>query len=454
MKHPAYPRKALLALQEWKVRPSRKPLIIRGARQVGKSTLVTEFARSYPHHIVLNLERAADRALFQQHDGVKPLMDALLLRERKSPAGGPLLLFVDEIQESPEAIRLLRYFHEDMPELHVIAAGSLLEFALVDVKSFPVGRVEFLYMHPLNFEEFLLAMDHGAALTALRTVPPPPHAHAVLLDLFHRYAIIGGMPEVVSEYLAHGSVAQLPRTYAGIWDAYTADVEKYARTTTQQAVVRHIMASAPASLDQRIKYERFGHSNYRSREVGEAFRALDAAMVIQVIHPTTSLHPPVIADLRKAPRLQFLDTGLVHHALGLQGELIGMNDLADAYKGALIPHLIAQELMSLHEERRYKPHFWVREKHQAHAEVDLVLAHGGSLLPVEVKSGAVGKLRSLQQFVEASGSPYAVRMYAGAFSVERHATPQGTPYLLMNLPYYTGTQLPQYIEWFVREHAL
>ncbi len=172
---------------------------------------------------------------------------------------------------------------------------------------------------------------------------------------------------------------------------------------------------------------------------------------MRVIYPTTDMHPPLKADLKKAPHLQFLDTGLVNYSLGIQAEMLAMDDLNSAYKGAFIPHLVTQELISIQSISAQTPNFWVREKAQSNAEVDLLCAYGKLVIPIEIKSGSTGSLKSLHQFIEASDNPYAIRMYAGSFKVEQAITPNKKPYLLMNLPYYAGTALLQYIEWFLQQ---
>jgi len=208
---------------------------------------------------------------------------------------------------------------------------------------------------------------------------------------------------------------------------------------------------APLYIDERVKFQGFGNSAYRSREAGEAFRTLDDAKIIRLIYPTTDLQPPPRPDLKKSPRLQFLDTGLVNYTLSIQGQMLGMDDLNSAYKGAIIPHLVTQEIISLQTISNSKPNFWVRKKAQSNAEVDLVLVHRDLLIPIEIKSGSTGSLRSLHQFVEAVDHPYAVRIYGGNFSVEKAISPNKKNYLLMNLPYYLGTQLPEYLDWFVAQ---
>ncbi len=440
-------------LEAWKGRKRRKPLILRGARQVGKTTVVKDFAQRYQHNIILNLEKPDDLRYFKDYTNTSKLIDALFyehgipIREKEQT-----LLFIDEIQESPEAIALLRYFYEDEPALSIIAAGSLLEHAMAKVKSFPVGRVEFLYMSPLNFSEYLSAKGQGRE--ALETIPIPGYATHFLKEAFHEYAMIGGMPEVVSEYIESGSIASLPIIYEGIWAAYRNDVEKYAPNKQEGRVIAHIMNTAATHLDERVKFARFGNSAYASREVGEAFRNLQAARIIQLIYPTTDKEPPLSPDLKKRPRLQFLDTGLINHDLGIHPNFLTIDDLSKAYKGRLIPHLITQELISLQQITSKLPHFWVREKAQSSAEVDLVIQHQQKIIPIEIKSGATGSLKSLHQFIDACDHPYAVRIYGGEFRIEEHLTPGNKkPYYLMNLPYYLGTQLSAYLDFFIAEIA-
>ena len=448
----AFKRTVESYLHQWKVSKSRKPLMIRGARQVGKTTLIQTFAKSYQNAIVLNLERKGDLRYFEDFEDVETIVEALFLANKiSSSAIGKTLLFIDEIQESPKAIQLLRYFYEDIPELHVISAGSLLEFAMRKVHSFPVGRVEFLYLHPLNFQEYLEAIGEQELLNKLKTVPVKPVAHKLLMDAFHRYAIIGGMPEVVKTDVQQRSLSDLPRVYESIWGTYKNDVEKYTSNDTERKIIKHLMDTSPLYLDERIKFQGFGNSNYKSREVGEAFRTLDDAKIVRLIYPTTDINPPLKSDLKKSPRLQFLDTGLVNYSLGIQAEMLAMQDLNNAYKGAVIPHLVTQELISLQSISAQTPNFWVREKAQSSAEVDLLYSYQGLIIPIEIKSGSTGSLKSLHQFVDAVDHPYAIRMYAGAFNVEKAITPNKKPYLLMNLPYYAGTSLPQYIEWFVKQ---
>ena len=306
-------RKSYIKLLEWKGNPNRKPLLLRGARQVGKTTLVREFSKEFTHYIELNLERDSDVNLFQTDD-IDKLLNAAFLLKGIQPSKSSTLLFIDEIQESPKAIQLLRYFYEEKPDIFVVAAGSLLEFALSKVPSFPVGRIEYLYLHPLNFEEFLGAIGNQVALDVLQSIPVPDYAHSILLNLFNEYAVIGGMPEVVKNYVKDKNIANLSKTYNRLWQSYKDDVAKYASSEIDRKIIRHVIEMAPYETD-RIKFEGFGKSNYKSREVGEALRALDLAKIVQLIYPTTTVESPITPDLKKRPRLQFLDTGMLNQIL-------------------------------------------------------------------------------------------------------------------------------------------
>jgi predicted AAA+ superfamily ATPase len=430
-------------LIDWKNSKEKLPIILRGSRQVGKTTLIQEFSLDFENYIEFNLERKEDQDLFALNS-VTEIFEAAVLQKKITLNKGKTLVFIDEIQELPKAIGLLRYFHEDLPEIYVIAAGSLLEFALDKVSSFPVGRVDFLYIHPVTFEEFLIASNTDKMMEVFHTVPLPDFAHDTLLTEFNTYAILGGMPQILQQYLNKTPISNLKKYYNRLWQSYVSDIEKYAKNTSEKNVLRFLMQAAPYEKD-RISFERFGNSNFRSREIGDAMRALDLAGIIRLIYPSTSLAPPIVADYKKRPRLQFLDTGLLAQVLSLQGRMIGLSDLCDFERGKIIQHLVTQELIAVHDEFNYKPNFWVRENKDSNSEVDLLYHFEDKIIPIEIKSGKQGTLRSLHQFVERSNHPYAVRMYAGKFSIENHTTPGGKQYKLMNLPYFLVSKIEDYL---------
>ncbi|OAD23319.1 ATPase, partial [Candidatus Thiomargarita nelsonii] len=228
-----FKRTILKELRRWSQKKNRKPLILRGARQVGKTTAISIFADNFKQYIYLNLEHSEDFRLFEQDYNINELVEAIFFLSGKERQQSNTLLFIDEIQNSPKAVAMLRYFYEDVKDLYVIAAGSLLESLLNRHISFPVGRVEYLRMHPLSFEEFLQAIGETQAAQMLERIPLPAFAHDKLLKLFHRYTLIGGMPEIVELYAESQDIIQLKPVYESLITAYMDDVEKYSSTDSQ-----------------------------------------------------------------------------------------------------------------------------------------------------------------------------------------------------------------------------
>lgn len=446
-----FKRSILNALKHWSEKPHRKPLILRGARQVGKTTAVSMLAERYDQYIYLNLELNEDRRLFEQNYTAPELYEAICFLKDKDPQKNQTLLFIDEIQSSPEAVAILRYFYEILSHIHVIAAGSLLESLLVRHISFPVGRVEYLKMHPLTFEEFLMALGEDQAAEMLQRIPLPAFAHDKLIKLFHRYSLIGGMPEIVQRYSESRNLADLKNVYESLITAYLDDVEKYASKDSKAEVIRHVIQSAFNEAGNRIKMAGFGQSNYSSKDISEAMSVLEKALLLRRIYPVTNAQLPLTPDSKKFPKLQLLDTGLVNFFSGIQTEVFGTSDLNSLYGGRIIEHLVGQELLAGHDSILFSPNFWVREKKQSNAEVDYVLSHGRNIIPIEVKSGATGRLRSLHLFMDLVEHGWAVRLYAGSLSVETVTTREGKHFQLLNLPYFLSGKLEGYLEWFVKE---
>lgn len=443
-----FTRNILSRLELWANSSGRKPLVLRGARQVGKTVAVELFARQFDGFVSVNLDAPGEGDVFRKGLSAGDIFQAICLRQQAKATQGRMLLFLDEIQNCAEAVEALRYFHEKLPNLHVIAAGSLLEIALHEKHiSFPVGRVEHLFMYPLSFDEFLIATGAEEATGAIETVPFPAYAHDTVLGYFHRYVLIGGMPEVVAKYVATKDITALSAVYNSLLTSYEDDIGKYARNPTAATILRHCIEAVPFQAGRRIKFASFGQSNYRSREVGEALRTLQRAMLIHLLYPSSSVQPPVTPDMKKSPKLQFLDTGLLNYYAGLQDQVLQHNDLHAFYKGLLAEHIVAQEMICMDPNTRKKHCFWVRQKSQSAAEVDFLFPHSGSVVPVEVKAGKVGTLRSLHQFIDRSPCRYAVRLYAGPLELQQITTPTGTPFLLLNLPYFLASKLHEYVDW-------
>ncbi len=449
-----FERHILMELKKWRVKDARKPLIIRGARQVGKTTVVRQFSGEFKDFIYLNLELPADRKPFDEFSNFETFLQVLFFLKNKSLADrANTLIFVDEIQEVPEALQQLRYFYEDAPDIPVIAAGSMLESLFDPQISFPVGRVEYLVIQPASFSEFLGAIAETAALEQVLTVPMAAFAHDTLLKLFRTYCLIGGMPEIVAHYSGHKDLAALTPIYESLLVSYLEDVEKYAHGGSQVDYIRHAIRSSFAEAGKRIKFQNFGNSSYKSREMGEALRALEKALLIHLVYPQTSPVLPLLPDVSKSPRLHVLDTGMLNYFVGLQREILGITDLNNVYQGMVIEHIVGQELLARQYSALRGLAFWVREKNSSVAEVDYLFSYEGKLIPIEVKSGATGTLRSLAIFMDMAPHNMAVRLYAGEILLSTITTPEGKTVNLLNLPYYLVAQIEKYLQWFEEQIA-
>ena len=440
----------LLELEKWRQNKPRKPLVLRGARQVGKTTLVNQFATQYEQYIYLNLELAEDKEPFENFTSIETLISTLFFLKNKSIVNKKTtLIFIDEIQEVPKALNTLRYFYELAPEISVIAAGSMLETLFDKQISFPIGRVEYKVIRPVSFPEFLSAIGETTALEQLTQVPLATFAQTKLLSLFHTYTLIGGMPEIVQHYSTHKDLVTLGPIYDSLVSGYMDDVEKYAKSNSQVLHIRHCIQNSFAQAGKRIKFEGFGNGQYKSREMGESLRILEKALLLQLIYPCINATLPMVPDLKKSPRLQILDTGLLNYFVGIQKLIIGKDDLSSIYQGTLIEHLIGQELLAFQCNALSALHFWVREKKESTAEVDYIFPYNGLIIPIEVKSGAAGSLKSLHSFMNLAPHDMAIRFYAGKLHITEAVTQNGKQFQILNLPYYLGSQIEKYIDWFI-----
>ena len=447
-----FSRNILSKMRLWSKSNNRKPLVLRGARQVGKTVAVGLFSQTLDNFISINLDEPGKADIFQKNMPVEDIFQAICLENGVRASEGKTLLFLDEIQSCPQAVEALRFFYEKLPAVYVIAAGSLLEIALHEKHiSFPVGRVDHLFMYPLSFQEYLHAIADEGVLQVFEEFPTRAYAHSTLLRQFHRYTLIGGMPEVVAGYLEMKDITALSGIYNSLLTSFEDDIGKYARNPTAATVLRHCLEAAPFQAGQRIKFAGFGQSNYRSREVGEALRTLQRAMLIYLLYPTSSVELPIMPNMKKSPRLHFLDTGLLNYYVGIQDQVLQHNDLHAFYRGLLAEQVVGQELLCLDPNTRKKHCFWTREKSQSGAEVDFLLPHGNQVIPIEVKAGKVGTLRSLHQFIDSSECRYAVRLYAGTLDLQKVKTPAGTPFSLLNIPYFLTSQIHKYIDWMMSE---
>jgi len=442
-------RNIIQHLEEWSIKPNRKPMVLRGARQVGKTTIVKYFSRKYDCFIHLDLEKPEHRQLFESSRPFPEKLDAIFFLAQQTRTAKMTLIFIDEIQNSPEAIALLRYLYEEAPEIHVIAAGSLLESLIGRHISFPVGRVEYLAVRPCSFQEFLLATNNKIGLNILNNWPVPEYAHQQLSALFNRYALIGGMPAVIARYALSNDLVALNSEYQSLVVGYIDDVEKYAKNNSSIQHIRHILRTGFGYCCQRIKYEHFGESNYRSREMSEAFHILGKAMLTELVFPTTSAQFPILPNLKKSPRLHWLDTGLVNYAAGVQQEVFGTSDLKAAWRGRVAEHIVGQELIVDDCSVLTHRSFWVREAKNSNAEVDYLFLYQGLVLPIEVKSGSGSTLKSLHLFMDLANHDLAIRIWDQPFQADTVQTHSGKKFRLISIPYYLVSQLNKIISHYM-----
>ena len=442
-------RKIIQELKKWANKPTRKPLILRGARQVGKTTAIDLFSKGFDQYIKMNLDKEKDRRFFKTDLTINELIDSLFLSFNISKNQKKILIFIDEIQNSSNAIRMLRYFKEEAGHLYVIAAGSLLETVFDNKISFPVGRVEYLRMLPCSFEEFLNSTGELKAIEVLQGFPFPDYAHQRLLDLFRTYTTIGGMPEVIALYNHEKQVFPLGEIYESFLVSIMDDVEKYAKNEAQTKVIRHLIQHSLILAGSRITFQGFGGSHYKNREISEGFQMLQKAFLLQLVYPATQTNLPVSPNYRRSPKIQIVDTGLINYFSRIQQDLFLSKYIDDLYMGRIAEHIVGQELQTLTSSVLFTLNFWVREKTGASAEVDFIYHHQGKIYPIEVKSGATGRLRSLFQFIDQAPHQYAVRVYSGKLKVEKGNTPSGKPFILLNLPFFLVHKLPGYLDWVV-----
>lgn len=426
-------------LYEWAQKEERKPLVLRGARQVGKTTLVKMFAADFDHYIYLNLEEKEDAELFAADSSFDDLLVGIFFKANIPIDSSRTLIFIDEIQNEPKAVQALRYFYEKRPDLYVIAAGSLLESLMGRHISFPVGRVEYMALHPCTFVEFLMAIGEDMLANQIEKIAVPQSLHGYTLDLFKKYMIIGGLPEVVANYAQYRDMVRLNGVFNALLSGYRDDVEKYADKPKAQDSIRYILNYGWTSAGHRIQFAKFTNSSFKSADVSNAFRTLEKTLLLELVYPLTSTSFPILPDLKKSPKLLWFDTGLVNYVTGMQEKLLFTPNSDELWNGDIAEHIVAQELLGATTLFGEKRMFWVRDARNSQAEVDFVIRHKSHLLPIEVKTGSNSKLRSLHQYMEESNENIALRLWNGPMTSDIITHTDGRPFTLYNIPlYYAG----------------
>ena len=439
-------------LINWLSSGDRKPLVIRGARQVGKTWLIRNLAEATKRQLIeLNFEKRPDFAsLFSSNDPQEIVSNiAALLGKSINPMNA--LLFLDEIQAAPHLLAKLRWFAEEMPELPVVAAGSLLDFALANHEfSMPVGRIGFIYLEPLSFEEFLDAAGHSHLRAYLKTYhlvkKIPVAIHQQLLTLVKEYLIIGGMPAAVSSWITTKSPQAINQIHFDLLGTYREDFSKY-RGRLDRDRLEGILTSIPRQLGKKFVYS---HANLEANtpSLRQALDLLTKARICHRVLATSANGLPLNAEVKdKFFKALLLDCGLVSAELGLSlHQLSSVSELILINCGGLAEQLVGQQLRTLFPP--FVPpslNYWQRTKSNANAEIDYLIQHQDQIIPVEVKAGSRGTLKSLHHFMDQKGGGLAVRINSDfpSFAPLQVKTTTGSQaeYSLLSIPFYLIGQL-------------
>ena len=445
-----FERIAIRYLRSWAAKEERKPLVLRGARQVGKTTLVELFAQDFDTYIYLNLEERENAELFAADYSFEDLLAGIYFKANKQQDENKrTLIFIDEIQNEPKAVQVLRYFYEKRPDLYVIAAGSLLESLMGRHISFPVGRVEYMALHPCTFVEFLKAMGQNVIAEQIEQVSLPASLHSHAMDLFKKYMIVGGLPEAVANYAQFNDLVRLNGVFNSLLSGYRDDVEKYANKPKEQDAIRYILNYGWTAAGHRIQFAKFTGSTFKAAEAGNAFRTLEKTLLLELVYPLTSSSLPILPDLKKSPKLLWLDTGLVNYVAGMQEDLLFNKDADELWNGDIAEHVVGQELLGATYNFGEKRMFWVRDAKNSQAEVDFLIRYKSHLLPIEVKTGNNAKLRSLHLFMEESKETIALRLWNGPMTSDTITKSNGETFTLYNIPLYYAGHLQHFLDGVV-----
>lgn len=402
-------------LLEWKESPRRKPLLIRGARQVGKSTAVRHLGKGFKYFVEVNLEsQPSIRQLFTKDIDVHRTCEAISATLGIPVVAGKTLLFIDEIQVCQEAIMSLRYFKEDYPELHVIAAGSLLEFTLEELPSFGVGRIRSLYMYPFSFDEFLLAqgldttVDFKHKATSLS--PLPEAVHNKLVEQLKTFYLVGGMPAAITEWVESKSYIECTRVHNDILDTYQDDFSKY-KSRVSPALLRQVLRSVALQAGCKFVFRQVA-DDIHSSVIKEALHLLALAGLIKPVTHSDGNGVPLGAEENcNYTKYLFLDFGLMQTMLGTPAaNVLLSSDVDFVNKGAASEMFAGLELVKNHDcFQKAEMYYWQNLSRGTNAEIDYLVVKDGIVVPIEVKASTRGSMQSLWLFMRKKGLHRAIR---------------------------------------------
>ncbi|MBN2479694.1 MAG: ATP-binding protein [Parachlamydiales bacterium] len=434
-------------LIKWKDDKMRHPLLLRGARQVGKTYLVESFGKSkFESFVSVNFEAQPEAiACFDNFDPEKILYQ-LQLTLKESIIPGKTLLFLDEIQACPKAIMSLRYFKEKLPSLHVIGASSLLEFALVEGKfSFPVGRIQFMYLKPFSFEEYINARKKTEILEEIiknQNFEKNLKLHEEMISLVKEYFLVGGMPAAVSNFCENFDFEKCFQIHEILLSTYQADFSKYS-TKTIQKYLKTLFTGIFPLITQQFKYSKID-AHMRARELKQALDHLEWAGLIYPIYVSNASGLPLASQAKKTLfKTLFLDIGLVQHALKIDPKVIFEKDIILINRGALAEQFVGQELLAYTNPfQEGQLYYWQKAKKTSDAEIDYLYTIDHHIIPIEVKAGPHGRLKSLYQFMKEKKSIIGIHISQNPLSYENN---------ILSVPFYLISKLPTLLKQILKE---
>jgi hypothetical protein len=409
-------------LFRWKNDNERQPLLIRGARQVGKSSVVRNFSKQFKSYVEINFEQDSElKSIFEGNLRPKSICEKLSVLYETAIIPGETLLFFDEIQSCLPAISSLRFFYEQYSELHIIAAGSLLEFALAELPSYGVGRVSSLFLYPFSFNEFLRAANAELLRNSIAESTPqqplPEAIHTKALELYKQFLVLGGMPKVISSYFSGGDLLSCQRVLDGLISAYEDDFTKYKKRASP-LLIRMVFRSVIEQNGQKFVYNK-ALPDANQIQVKDALELLTmAGMIIPVTHSAAN-GVPLGAEINpKMRKFIVFDSGIFQRILGLKlSEVLLKNDFESINKGSLAELNVGLELIkSASCYQRQNLYYWHREAKSSNAEVDYIIQVGSQILPIEVKAGTKGSMQSLRIFMDLKNTEKGIRISQENFS--------------------------------------
>lgn len=452
-------RKIEKYLAEWKTDPYRKPLVLRGARQVGKTYTVEKFGKeNFKYYLKINLEQESNLLRIFENLNPQQIINELTVLFQVPIIDGETLLFFDEIQMSEKAIASLRYFYEQKPYLHVISAGSLLDISLNEMQySMPVGRVDFVFMYPMSFSEFLIALNENGLVNVIDDFTLDkeisPTIHNRILELLRLYFFIGGMPEAVSYYIKEKDLSRIERIHSGIIQSVQFDFAKYG-TRKQQEYLKDVLHYVSNNIGAKVKYSNIS-TNVHSNLLKDALLKLEMSRIIHLVRRTRSTNVP-ITQLQDNSVFKpiFMDIGMLNNLAGVK--LVNLDNLVTAHEGALAEQFVLQELIANSETYIDKKlHYWVREAKNSNAEIDCLFQIENDIFPIEIKAGKTGTLKSLHTFLAEKSKKTGIRFNLDNPSVGMNlqtsvnlSNKKYLTYNLVSLPLYLAGRLGELrISW-------